>query len=96
MTSTTTSTKVNQVRYAAKYDAGVFALTGQLTTQRETTGAGVVTDRKVNGLRADYPLSKTSKVYAGYEYWNTGKVAAATDTTTGDRKITSIGLQKSF
>ncbi len=96
MTSTTSATKVNQVRYSVKYDTGVFAVIGQLTTQRETTGAGVVTDRKVNGLRADYPLSKTSKVYAGYEYWNTGKLAAVTDTTTGDRKITSIGLQKSF
>jgi len=49
MTSTTTATKVKQVRYAAKYDAGVFAVTGQLTTQRQTSAAGAVTDAKVTG-----------------------------------------------
>jgi len=95
-TSTTTATKGISTRYAVKYDAGVFALTGQITTLRSTTSANAVTDAKVTGLRADYPLSKTSKVYAGYESWVTGATAATTALTNGDRKITSIGLQKTF
>ena len=94
--STTSATKGLLTRYAYKYDAGVFAVTAQRTTLRETSSAGAITDRNVTGLRGDYPLSKTAKVYAGYEYWNTGKTALTTDTTTGDRKLTSIGLQKSF
>jgi len=96
MTSTDSSTKAVSTRMAGKYDMGQVVLTIQRTAQRETTSANVITDRSVTGMRADYVLSKTSKVYAGYENWNTGKLAVATDTTTGDRKITSVGLQKSF
>lgn len=95
-TSSTTATKGISTRYAVKYDAGVFAVTGQITTLRSTTSANAVTDAKVTGLRADYPLSKTSKVYAGYESWVTGVTATTDSLTNGDRKITSIGLQKSF
>jgi predicted porin len=95
-TSTTTATKGISTRVAAKYDAGVFAVIAQRTALRSTTSANVITDSTVTGLRADYPLSKTSKVYAGYEYWNTGAAATTTSTTTGDKKLTSIGLQKSF
>ena len=95
-TSTTSATKGISTRYAVKYDAGVFAVIAQRTALRATTSANVITDSTVTGLRADYPLSKTSKVYAGYEYWNTGAAATTTATTTGDKKLTSIGLQKSF
>ena len=95
-TSTTTATKGVSTRYAVKYDAGSYAVTAQRTALRSTTSDGTATDSSVTGLRADYPLSKTAKVYAGYEYWNTGATAGVTSTTTGDRKLTSIGLQKSF
>jgi len=96
-TSTTYALKGVSSRYAVKYDAGTFALIAQRTALRTTdTSTAAITDSTVTGLRVDYPLSKTSKVYAGYEYWQTGAVAATTDTTSGDRKLTSIGLQKSF
>ena len=96
MTSSTSATRAVSTRMAAKYDMGQVVLTVQRTAQRETSSTNAITDRSVTGMRADYVLSKTSKVYAGYENWNTGATAVATDTTTGDRKITSVGLQKSF
>jgi len=94
-------------RYAIKQKIGQIDLIAQYTTQ-ETTGmaaAGVTSTGNakatVTGLRADYNLSKTTATYVGYEEWKTGATAAAGTAgalagISGDRKIVSIGLRKSF
>ncbi len=87
-------------RYAIKHTIGQIDLIAQQTTQ-ETTGASADAKAKLTGLRADYNFSKTTATYIGYENWKTGLAAAAgtagaTAGATGDRKIVSIGLRKSF
>jgi len=96
-------------RMAIKHTMGPIDLMASQTTQEALgvtgtatgTGAaayttGVIT-AKVNGLRADYNLSKTSAVYVGYERYLTGAAYTNTAlTTTGDRTITSMGLKKQF
>ncbi len=84
-------------RYAIKQTIGQIDLIAQQTTQEASN-----VKAKVTGARADYNFSKTTAAYVGYEKWDTGAVAAAgsatapTAATTGDRKIVSIGLRKSF
>jgi predicted porin len=83
-------------RVAAKQNFGPIDVMLQYTSLKSTTTAAVSTTAKVTGLRADYNLSKTAIAYMGYENWDTGTAAAATDTTSGNRKVTSVGLRKSF
>ena len=99
-------------RYAIKQVVGAVDLMATLTTQEAlgvtstvagvpaTTGANYNTSvlkAKVLGLRAQYNLSKTAAVYAGYEKYSTGAAYDTTAlTTTGDRTIASVGLRKSF
>jgi len=99
-------------RYAVKQVVGQVDLMATLTTQEAlgvtaiaagtpTSAASAYTTAvlkaKVLGLRAQYNLSKTAAVYAGYEKYSTGTDYNATAlTTTGDRTIASMGLRKSF
>jgi predicted porin len=76
-------------RMAIKQTIGSFDVALQSTKVKLDT-----VEAKVTGARADYNLSKTAAVYVGYEKWDTG--AAASSSSTGDRKITAIGLRKSF
>jgi predicted porin len=86
-------------RFAVKQTIGQFDLIAQQTKQK-VSGVDTANDvtSKVTGLRADYNLSKTAAVYAGYEKFDTAKAYAdvTAPTSTGDRKIVSIGLRKSF
>jgi len=92
LASTTTVTKTDGYRVAAKQTIGAIDLIAQYTEQK--SGA---TDIKatVTGLRADYNLSKTAAVYAGYEKFDTG-TAYNNSLTTGTRTIASVGLKKQF
>jgi hypothetical protein len=76
-------------RMAIKQTIGSFDVALQSTKVKLDT-----VEAKVTGARADYNLSKTAAVYVGYEKWDTG--AAASSSATGDRKVTAIGLRKSF
>ncbi len=75
---------------AVRQNMGAIALIAQYTQQ--TTG-GVKAN--LTGLRADYNLSKTAAVYAGYEKWDTGAAYKAS-ASTGDRTTVAMGLRKSF
>jgi hypothetical protein len=79
---------------------GVTAVTNAAATSAATAAAQYTTavlKAKVLGLRAQYNLSKTAAVYAGYEKYSTGAdYAASALSTTGDRTIASMGLRKSF
>jgi len=79
---------------------GVTAVTNAAAVSAATAAAQYTTavlKAKVLGLRAQYNLSKTSAVYAGYEKYSTGAdYAASALASTGDRSIASIGLRKSF
>jgi len=96
LASTTTQTKAQGNRLAVKQTLGSMDLTAQFNTLKATTSTGTTTTAKVSGIRLDNNLSKTAKVYLGYEYADSGGAAAATSTTGGSRTTTSIGLQKSF
>jgi len=92
LASTTTVTATKGQRLAIKQDMGTVVLIAQQSTQTSGTSN---TKATVTGLRADYLLSKTAAAYIGYENWDTG-AAYGNNLTTGTRKITSIGLRKSF
>jgi len=96
LASTTTQTKLQGSRLGVKQTFGSIDLSAQFQTVKSTTSAGAATTAKVSGLRLDNNLSKTAKVYLGYEYADSGGAAATTSTTAGTRTTTSIGLQKSF
>jgi predicted porin len=96
LASTSTQTKAQGNRLAAKQNMGSMDLTLQLNTLKSTSSAGVATTAKVSGIRLDNNLSKTAKVYLGYEYADSGDAASANSTVKGTRTTTSIGLQKSF
>ena len=92
LASGATATATKGQRLAIKQDMGTVVLIAQQSTQTSGTSN---TKATVTGLRADYLLSKTAAAYIGYENWDTG-TAYADKLTTGTRKITSIGLRKSF
>ena len=82
----------NGSRFAIRQDIGAVALIAQYTAQ-ERSGAKA----SVMGLRADYALSKRTTAYVGYEDWDTGAaLAAATNLTSGTRKLASVGVRHSF
>ena len=79
-------------RYAVKQNLGNVDLIAQYSTYETSTAK-----QTVSGLRADYNFSKTAAAYVGYESWDTGIAAAdAKSTSSGDRKIVSMGIRKSF
>ena len=81
---------ITNVTYAAP-----TSTTSATTAATQYTTA--VLKAKVLGLRAQYNLSKTAAVYAGYEKYSTGAAYDATALgSTGDRTIASMGLRKSF
>ncbi len=88
-TTTAAGKTLKGSRVAIKQTIGAIDVALQSTKVKLDT-----TEAKITGARADYNLSKTAAVYVGYEKWDTG--AAASSSTTGDRKITAIGLRKSF
>jgi len=67
------------------HNIGAIGLMASYRTQKVGT-----TESAVTGVRADYNLSKTAAVYAGYEKWDNG-AASANETT-----MAAIGLRKSF
>jgi len=85
LASATTEVKAETARYALKFNMGNVDLIAQYT-QMTSNGSTL----KVTGARADYNLSKTTAVYAGYEAVNTGTTALA------ELNTLSIGLRKSF
>jgi predicted porin len=95
--STTVQTKAVGQRVGVKQSMGSIDLLAQYTTLKTTvSGATSSTTQKVSGIRVDNNLSKTSKIYFGYEYADSGAALVSTNTTTGARTTTSVGLQKSF
>jgi hypothetical protein len=93
-TSTTAAVHVSGNRYAVKYDMGTVVAALQYT--QAVVGSTATTTSKAIGARADYNFSKTAAAYVGYENVDTGEAATSNKTTVGVRKITSIGLRKSF
>jgi len=93
-TSTTAAVHVSGNRYAVKYDMGTMLFALQYT--QAVVGSTTTTTSKTIGARADYNFSKTAAAYVGYENVDTGVAATTNTTTAGVRKITSIGLRKSF
>jgi len=102
-----TPVKSKGQRFAVKQTVGQVDLMAQYTTQKAATASATgVFDQaeakaKVTGVTALYNLSKTAATYIAYEKYDTGLEAAAgtnaaTAGLTGDRKIVSIGLRKSF
>ncbi len=83
-------------RLGVSHTMGNVMLAAQLTNQETTVNSTTTTKAKVMGLRADYNFSKTTAAYVGYENWDSGTAAAAGTAGTGERKITSIGIRKSF
>jgi len=83
-------------RYGVKHTMGAVDLSVNYT-KVQTAAAGVASDiHTVTGFNGTYNLSKTSAVYLGYENYNSGTVGVVTNTTSGTRTITSLGLRKSF
>ena len=73
------------------HNIGAIGLMASYRTQEAKSGtAGAAVKANVAGFRADYNLSKTAAVYAGYEKFDNG-AATANETT-----IASVGLRKSF
>jgi hypothetical protein len=92
--STTAVVHVSGNRYAVKQNFGAIDVALQYT--QTTLGSSTTTTSKAIGARADYNLSKTAAAYVGYENVDTGAAATTNTTSAGVRKITSIGLRKSF
>ena len=90
-------TRFTFTRVAVKQSLGQLDL--MASASRYVTGTSTETVATVNGLRADYNLSKTAAVYLGYESGDSGTAYVdntSVRTSSGDRQITSIGLRKSF
>jgi len=81
------ATKATATRLAVKHTIGAVDLMASVQDAKATVAG---TKQKTTGLRADYNLSKTAAVYAGYEDYD-DKIAGY-----GNRKLTSFGLRKSF
>jgi len=94
--STTSQTKAKASRLGIKQSFGSIDLIAQYTTVKTTTSALVDQTYKISGFRLDRNLSKTAKVYVGYEYADSGTAVSTSSTSSGTRTTTSIGLQKSF
>ena len=74
------------------HNIGAIGLMASYRTQEAKSGtAGAAVKASVAGFRADYNLSKTAAVYAGYEKFDNG-----VNTTTNETTIASVGLRKSF
>jgi len=91
-TAAATAVKTKGNRVALKQTMGAVDL---IATRTNQTSTAADLKAKVTGLRADYNFSKTAAAYIGYEKFDTG-TAYANSLTSGNRKITSIGLKKQF
>jgi len=84
-------------RYGVKHTMGNVDLsvvyTKVIASALGTTGT---TNHIATGFNGTYNLSKTSAVYLGYEKYDSGTVGVTTNTSSGVRTITSLGLRKSF
>jgi len=94
--STTSQSKAKGSRLGVKQSMGSIDLIGQYTTVKTTSSTGTDQTWKISGFRLDNNLSKTAKVYFGYEYADSGTAVSTSSTSSGTRTTTSIGLQKSF
>jgi len=94
LASTTANVHVAGNRYAVKQNLGQVDVTLQYT--QAVSGSATTTTAKIIGARADYNLSKTAIVYGGYESYDTGIALTTNGTTSGVRKVTSVGIRKSF
>jgi len=85
-------------RYGLKHTMGAVDLSFVSTKVMTTTTAlaGATVNQVVTGFNGTYNLSKTSAVYLGYEKYDSGTVGVTTNTSSGTRNITSLGLRKSF
>jgi len=91
LASTTTALKSEGYRIGVRQDIGAIALMASYAEQKTN-----LVKETVTGLRADYNLSKTAAVYLGYEDWDNTKATASSTVNSGTRKVTSLGLRKSF
>jgi len=95
--STTSVTTVKASRYGVKHTMGALdIMAGMTKTVSTAANATTSTTENITGFQLVNNLSKTSAIYLAYEKWDTGSTAVASNTTTGVRTITSIGLRKSF
>jgi len=84
-----TAAEASGSRFAVKHTIGAVDLIASVQSLKLDNGADSGKKYKTTGLRADYNLSKTAAVYAGYE-------DRADIDTTKNLKLTSFGLRKSF
>jgi len=84
-----TAAEASGSRLAVKHTIGAVDLIASVQSLKLDNGADAGKKYKTTGLRADYNLSKTAAVYAGYE-------DRADIDTTKNLKLTSFGLRKSF
>jgi len=84
-------------RYGVKHTMGAVDLS-VVSTKVATAAVGTAgtVNQVVTGFNGTYNLSKTSAVYLGYEKYDSGTVGVTTNTSSGTRTITSLGLRKSF
>ena len=84
-------------RFGLKHTIGAVDLAiASTTVNTAAVGTTGTVNQRVTGFNGTYNLSKTSAVYLGYEKYDSGVVAGTTNTTSGTRNITSVGLRKSF
>jgi len=84
-------------RYAVKHTMGAVDLSVAYTkVVVSAADSTTTTPHTLTGFNGTYNLSKTSAVYLGYEKYDSGTVGVVTNTTSGQRTITSLGLRKSF
>lgn len=97
-TTGTVSLDTTGYRVSARQDMGTFDLIAQYTRYEQDLTATTTATPSVIGFRADYKLSKTSAIYAGYESWQTDRAysAGASQTVTGKRNMGSLGIRKAF
>jgi len=84
-------------RYAAKHTMGAVDLSVVYTKVAvSVNGTTGTTNHTATGFNGTYNLSKTAAAYLGYEKYDSGTVGVTTNSTSGARTITSLGLRKSF
>jgi len=84
-------------RYAVKHTMGAVDMSVVYTkVMTSALGTSGTINQIATGFNGTYNLSKTSAVYLGYEKYDSGTVGVTTNTSSGTRTITSLGLRKSF
>ena len=84
-------------RYGVKHTMGAVDMSVVYTkVMTSALGTSGTINQIATGFNGTYNLSKTSAVYLGYEKYDSGTVGVTTNTSSGTRTITSLGLRKSF